>query len=162
MACSGFINTPEPAFVSACASHTRCRTWGIDTYDGDVDAERLNLVMNVEDFAGVVGFHRDVLDMPVESTWDGDEGPGAILRAGNGRTIEVFGPPWGARQDRRPVAGVEVAVEVADVEAWHERLVERGIPIARGLVDNPWGDRSFGIDDPSGVRIWILEETDNT
>lgn len=120
-------------------------------------AWRLNVVANVEDFSATATFYRDILEMPVLDEWDGDEGPGIILEAGEGRTVEFFGPPWDARRDARPAAGVELAFEVDDVQDWHDKLVARGVPIRRGLVDNPWGDRSFGIDDPAGLRIWILQ-----
>lgn len=122
-----------------------------------MDSTRLNVIVNVDEFDTVVAFYRDVLGMPVESSWDGDEGPGIILRAGEGRTVEFFGPPWGGRKDRRPSAGVELAFEVDDVQAWHDDLVAKGVSITRQLVDNPWGDRSFGIDDPAGTRIWVLQ-----
>ena len=44
---------------------------------------------------------------------------------------------------------------VADVDALHDRLVARGnlIPV-RPLEDHAWGDRSFCITDPSGVRLY--------
>lgn len=122
-----------------------------------MDASRLNVALNVEDFDAVRTFYGDTLELPIETQWDGDDGPGIIFRSGPGQTVEFFGPPWGARRDKRPVAGTELAFEVDDVQAWHDRLVARGVPIARELVDNPWGDRSFGIDDPAGVRIWILQ-----
>jgi hypothetical protein len=37
-------------------------------------------------------------------------------------------------------------------------LIQRGIPIVRGLEDAPWGHRSFGIDDPDGLRIWYYQD----
>lgn len=122
-----------------------------------MESIRLNVAINTEDFAEVEAFYREVLGMPVESRWNEAEGPGIIFRAGNGQTLEFFGPPWGARQQKQPAAGVELAFEVNDVQRWHDRLVSAGVPIARELVDNPWGDRSFGIDDPAGTRIWILQ-----
>lgn len=123
-----------------------------------MNSNRLNVAINVEDFDAVASFYREILGMPIESQWDGDEGPGVIFKAGDGQTVEFFGPPWGARSDKRPAAGVELAFEVADVQQWHDDLVAKGLPIARGMVDNPWGDRSFGIDDPAGTRIWILQQ----
>jgi len=44
-------------------------------------------------------------------------------------------------------------MQVDGVDAWHDQLKVAGVPIARSLVDNPWGDRSFGINDPEGVRL---------
>ena len=126
-----------------------------------MDALRLNVVLNVADFDASVAFYHRVLGMGIVDEWhDEDNGPGCVLQAGEGRTIELFGPPYGARADRRVHAGTELALEVDDVEAWHEQLEAAGVDIVRELRHNPWGDRSFGIDDPGGLRIWILEATD--
>ncbi len=130
------------------------------TRDPRIDAIRLNVILNVSDFDTSVAFYRDVLGLRVTDTWiDGDDGPGCILEAGAGRTVELFGPPYGARVDKRIHAGTEISFEVGDVEAWHERVQRAGVEVKRVLKDNPWGDRSFGIDDPDGMRIWILETT---
>jgi uncharacterized glyoxalase superfamily protein PhnB len=34
----------------------------------------------------------------------------------------------------------------------------RGVRIARGLEDAPWGHRSFRVDDPAGFRIWYYQD----
>ena len=119
---------------------------------------RLNVAINVEDFDLVTAFYRDVLECEVQKSWDQEDGPGTIFAVGPGQTVEFFGPPFGARKDKGSARGVELAFEVNDVEAWLERLEAAGVPIARELVANPWGDRSFGIDDPAGMRIWILQQ----
>jgi uncharacterized glyoxalase superfamily protein PhnB len=31
------------------------------------------------------------------------------------------------------------------------------VTIVREVKDEPWGHRSFGVDDPDGLRIWIIE-----
>lgn len=41
-----------------------------------------------------------------------------------------------------------------------QQLEVSGARIARGLEDTPWGHRSFGLDDPGGLRIWIVEDLD--
>ncbi len=119
---------------------------------------RLNVAISVDDFETVTAFYRDVLECEIEKSWDGEEGPGMIFAVGPGQTVEFFGPPYGARKDRSAARGVELAFEVEDVEAWQQRVIDARVPIARELKDNPWGDRSFGIDDPAGMRIWILQQ----
>ena len=39
-----------------------------------------------------------------------------------------------------------------------DQLSERGVIVACGLEDAPWGHRSFGIDDPDGFRIWFYQD----
>ncbi len=48
-------------------------------------------------------------------------------------------------------------IGVDDAADWLDRLAAAGVMIRRALLENPWGGRSFGIDDPSGRRIWIFE-----
>lgn len=47
---------------------------------------------------------------------------------------------------------------VTDVDAWHQRLVERGVADRygvrlRAVEDQPWGMRDFTLHDPCGV-LW--------
>ncbi len=125
-----------------------------------MQTSRLNVAINVADFEKSLAFYRDILAMPVLTQWDGEDGPGAIVSAGRGRSVELFGPPYGARTVKQPAAGIELAFDVDDVKKWADMLAERGVAIAREVKDNPWGDRSVGIDDPDGVRIWLVEITD--
>ena len=127
-----------------------------------MNALELRLAMNVRDFARSVDFYERLLGIPRITAWhDEGDGPGIILRIGPGRTLELFGAPY-AEPDAPPVGGgFAIVIQVDDVDAWHARLEAAGVPIARGLVDNPWGDRSFGVVDPDGVRIWFNQVTDS-
>jgi catechol 2,3-dioxygenase-like lactoylglutathione lyase family enzyme len=61
-----------------------------------------------------------------------------------------------SERDQRPFAGgLFLGLEVADVDAEHERLQRCGVVIEKGPTDNPWGDRSFTIHDPAGVTLYI-------
>lgn len=57
------------------------------------------------------------------------------------------------------VAPVNVVLTlfVVDAQAAHDQLQRAGAKVVRGLEVTPWGHRSFGIDDPDGLRIWIVE-----
>lgn len=118
---------------------------------------RSSVVINVRDFDTVTAFYRDVLKLPVRKSWEAPAGSGMIIDVGPSSTIEFVGPPFAERADRAPVQGVEVMIGVADAAAWLNRLTRAGVTIHRELIENPWGDRSFGVNDPSGRRIWIYE-----
>ncbi|MBP2637732.1 MAG: Glyoxalase/Bleomycin resistance protein/Dioxygenase superfamily protein [Firmicutes bacterium] len=53
--------------------------------------------------------------------------------------------------------GIIISFEVEDVDAEHQRLKEAGLTICQELVDKPWGERSFVVNDPSGVHIYIYK-----
>ena len=51
--------------------------------------------------------------------------------------------------------------QVADAAAEYERFVAGGAPIALPLIDEPFGQRRFGLFDPAGVWIDVLEQIDS-
>lgn len=118
------------------------------------------IILRVADFQASMDFYGEKLGLVCVSSWEEAHGPGAIFRAGSGRTIELFGPPPGGEHDEKLSRGVEIGIGVEDAQAWHDRLKVAGVPIQRRLKQNPWGDRSFGVNDPDGVRLWIYEFTD--
>lgn len=56
-----------------------------------------------------------------------------------------------------PSAGVILTFEVADATAEYHRLREAGLGFVTELVDEPWGQRHFIIEDPNGLLIDIAQ-----
>lgn len=56
---------------------------------------------------------------------------------------------------RRPPTGVELVLEVDDVEAEHARILSTGWPVAEELQLRPWGLTDFRLTDPSGYYLRI-------
>lgn len=54
--------------------------------------------------------------------------------------------------------GTFLTVQVADARAEHERLVAGGVELALGLTDEPWGQRRFGVVDPAGMWVDVVEQ----
>ena len=56
-----------------------------------------------------------------------------------------------------PTAGAacELSMRVEDADARSAELAERGIPIAFGPIDRPWGVRHVAIRDPDG-HLWVF------
>lgn len=52
-------------------------------------------------------------------------------------------------------ANFELATFVEDGEAAHAELIKRGVPMAFGPVDRPWGVRHIAFRDPDG-HLWVL------
>ncbi len=53
--------------------------------------------------------------------------------------------------------GLILSFEVDDVDAEYRRLKAEGLEIVQDLVDKPWGERSFVVDDPNGAHIYIYK-----
>ena len=51
--------------------------------------------------------------------------------------------------------GIILSFEVEDVDAELARLQAAGLLIHQEVQDKPWGERSFVVNDPNGVHIYI-------
>lgn len=116
--------------------------------DGEASATRL--LMRVADLAGMENFYTDILGCRLIERWDTPAPAGAIVRLAEGSFVELIADPDGH-------GGGEVMLVVDDLDGWRERINGHGVPIAREVVNNEWGTRSFGLDDPAGNRIWISQ-----
>lgn len=56
--------------------------------------------------------------------------------------------------------GLILSFEVDDVDSQYQRLRAEGVTIQQKLQNKPWGERSFVVDDPSGVHIYIYSATE--
>ena len=54
--------------------------------------------------------------------------------------------------------GMCLEFQVADARAEHERFTRDGAPITLPLRDEPFGQRRFGLFDPAGVWIDVVEQ----
>jgi lactoylglutathione lyase len=50
-------------------------------------------------------------------------------------------------------AGVEIVLEVDDIEEFHEQLQVGGYPVLDGLEQRPWGHTNFRMADPDGYYL---------
>ena len=53
--------------------------------------------------------------------------------------------------------GLILSFEVDDADAEYERLKAAGLEIYQQLQDKPWGERSFVINDPNGIHLYIYK-----
>jgi catechol 2,3-dioxygenase-like lactoylglutathione lyase family enzyme len=54
--------------------------------------------------------------------------------------------------------GILLTLQVADAAAEFERLQALGVDTDHALTDEPWGQRRFGVRDPAGVWIDVVEQ----
>ncbi|NMC32067.1 MAG: glyoxalase [Veillonellaceae bacterium] len=53
--------------------------------------------------------------------------------------------------------GIILSLEAADVDAEFARLKAAGVRICEEIRDKAWGERSFVINDPNGVHVYIYK-----
>ncbi len=118
----------------------------------------LRLELFVEDMETSIGFYTRVLGFEVIRNEPGDY---ASLR--NGGVVLGIGPisklPGEGGYFTRAIAslrrglGVEIVLEVDDVEGWHRRVVASGHPVFERPQERAWGLRDFRIIDPDGYYL---------
>lgn len=62
--------------------------------------------------------------------------------------------PSAAPASARPV---QIYFPVVGIDAYHDQLVARGVPIKKALETEWWGDRTFIVVDPYGYDLWFYE-----
>ncbi|MFF3322322.1 VOC family protein [Streptomyces sp. NPDC002889] len=76
---------------------------------------------------------------------------GTVYFLGGG-FLEISG-----RADGPPSPTLQMWLQVADAQAAHEELRDRGVDVLRPPQEEPWGLIEMWIADPDGVRIALVE-----
>jgi uncharacterized protein YbjT (DUF2867 family) len=119
--------------------------------------ERRGAALRIEifptDLDATAAFYADVLGFRVTRDERAADVPYLGLERGRVRIGAVARPEPSDRAARRPPTGVEIVVEVADIEAERDRVRRAGWPIEEDITRQPWGLRDFRILDPSGYYV---------
>lgn len=110
-----------------------------------------------DDLDAAVAFYRDVLrfELVRDDRPGGD--PYVALRRGRVR-VGAAERRAGDAAARRPPAGVELVLEVDDVDEEFDHVARSGWPIDEGMTQRPWGLTDFRLLDPSGY-YWRITGT---
>ena len=100
------------------------------------------------------------LEVAFEASWF------VLMTAGNGgRASLAFMHPEhpSAPPGPEPFSGKGMCLEfqVEDAAAEHERFLRDGAPVSYALRDEPFGQRRFGLFDPAGVWIDVVEHIES-
>jgi lactoylglutathione lyase len=120
----------------------------------------LRLELFVEDMEATIAFYTRVLTFDLARHEPGNY---ASLRLGD--VVLGIGPvaklPEEGGYFGRDIAtlrrglGVEIVIEVDDVEGCQERVADSGHPILEPLQERSWGLRDFRISDPDGYYLRV-------
>jgi catechol 2,3-dioxygenase-like lactoylglutathione lyase family enzyme len=106
------------------------------------------------DLDATVDFYQRVLGFQLTDDRR-DQDDYVALRRGAVGVGAVLDPVPDARAARRPPAGLELVLEVDDVETERDRVLAAGWPLDDDLRDQSWGLRDFRILDPDGYYLRI-------
>ena len=111
----------------------------------------LRLELFVEDIDASLAFYTEVLGF--EEIETGTTGTYRPLRRGGARIsvqhVSTLPPDHPRVVYDHPGLGVEIVLEVEDVEALYRHVKDRW-PLADELMDRPWGLTDFRVFDPDG------------
>ncbi|MFI7128166.1 VOC family protein [Nonomuraea sp. NPDC050153] len=129
----------------------------------DHPVRQLRLVVEAEDYEAALAFYRDVLGLPEQAAFSGDDGARvAILDAGRA-TLEIANPAQKKMIDdvevgRQVAPKLRVAFEVDDARGTTERLVAAGATEVAPPTVTPWESLNARLDTPAGLHITVFQE----
>jgi uncharacterized glyoxalase superfamily protein PhnB len=66
-------------------------------------------------------------------------------------------PAAGEKKGAPAKQPVEIYLQVADVDSYHDELKKRKVRVTDALTTQWWGDRTFKVLDPAGYEVWFYE-----
>jgi len=129
--------------------------------EGKVDpGARLRLELFVENMAASVAFYTRVLAFDIERLEPDDYASlrrgDVVLGIGPVAKLPERGGYFGRNiSAHRRGLGVEIVLEVENVDEWHDGVLSSGHPILEPLQERPWGLRDFRVSDPDGYYLRV-------
>ena len=114
----------------------------------------------VNDLARSVDFYTKGLGFVVSQEFKGPDGKlqGVMVKAGTCQ-LGLSQDDWAKGRDRVKGVGVRVwCTTVQDIDALAARIKAAGHALAEEPKDQPWGGRTFAIDDPDGYHITVYRQ----
>ena len=104
-------------------------------------------ILRPADPDAALAFYRDVLGLAIYREFPG----GTVFFLGNG-LLEVSGGTDAASSE----SGLQLWLQVRDLDAAHRELAGAGVPILREPRREPWGLDEMWVTDPDGTRIVLV------
>lgn len=117
----------------------------------------LRIELFVADLERSAAFYADVLGFTHESSSDDYAAMrrgNAVLGLGLARNLPTAHPLRARDRDRNGI-GVEIVLEVDDVDAVVAAVERAGYPVLVPLAGRPWGLRDFRLVDPDGYYLRV-------
>jgi catechol 2,3-dioxygenase-like lactoylglutathione lyase family enzyme len=120
-------------------------------------AARLRCEVFPADIDKALRFYVDVLGFEVDRDERDADPPYLALTRGDVHVGAAGRPAVADPGMRRPPLGVELVLEVDDLDAEHARIAATDWPLVESPTSRPWGLRDFRLLDPDGY-YWRITE----
>jgi uncharacterized glyoxalase superfamily protein PhnB len=115
----------------------------------------------VEDVPASIAFYQNVLGFDLRpggsDTFAGVRNGGVLLNICQRRELPAAHYFSQDALAQRKGVGVEIVLEVLDLEATYRRVQEQGYPIYEELQERPWGAKDFRLVDPDGYYVRLTD-----
>ena len=125
--------------------------------------KQLRLVVETEDFDAALTFYRDVLGLPEQAAFEGEDDARVVILLAGIATLELSNPAQVRLIDRVETDGghsarMRVAFEVADTVATTDRLVDAGAVLTATPRETPWRSINARLEAPAGLQLTLFQE----
>lgn len=125
----------------------------------------LRIALTASDYERSMKFYCDGLGIQPSALWSNGGGRALILDMGKA-TLELFDEIQAATIDQieaeQRISGqVRFALQVPDLKAAMERLIDYGATLVHPPILTPWGDYNVRLQDPDGMQITLFQVPDN-
>ena len=128
----------------------------------------LRVALTTGDYDRLVKFYCAGLGLEPAQIWNNGQGRALILDMGRA-TLEIFDEAQAEMIDQleagqRLSGPIRFALQVPDLKAAMERLLDHGATLVHPPVLTPWGDYNVRLQDPDGMQITLFQAvgTDET
>jgi catechol 2,3-dioxygenase-like lactoylglutathione lyase family enzyme len=124
----------------------------------------LRVALTTADYERLVDFYCTGLGIEPAALWAEDGGRALLIELGRA-TIEIFDEKHAEAVDQlevgQRVSGqIRFAIQVPDVDAAVDRLLQHGATLVHEPVITPWRDRNARVLDPDGLQVTLFQTLD--
>jgi methylmalonyl-CoA/ethylmalonyl-CoA epimerase len=126
----------------------------------------LRVALTTTEYERLVKFYCKGLGIEPAAIWNNDGGKALILDMGKA-TLELFDERQAEVIDQleagqRLSGQVRFALQVPDLKAAMERLLQHGATLVHEPVLTPWGDYNVRMQDPDGMQVTLFQPSSQT
>ena len=126
----------------------------------------LRIALTTSDYERLVRFYCKGLGIEPAALWNNDGGKALILDMGKA-TLELLDERQAEVIDQleagqRLSGQVRFALQVPDLKAAMERLLQNGATLVHEPVLTPWGDYNVRMQDPDGMQVTLFQPSSQT
>src|SRR5690554_2080316 len=124
---------------------------------------QLRLVVEAEDFDAALHFYRDVLGLPEQEAFEGEDDARVVILHAGRATLELSNPAQvrlidSVEAEGKPSARLRIAFEVDDAVTRTDELVSAGAELIASPRETPWRSLNSRLNAPADLQITLFQE----